>query len=81
MVEEILLGCKNLDQARSDRPKTVDFELVLQAIESNPESNPQIVPCNLGISQSNVVHHFHNLNKSILSSQIVLHITKLLQNF
>ena len=32
--------CKNIDdQARSSRPKIVDFEAVLQAIEANPASS------------------------------------------
>ena len=45
--------CKNLnDQARSGEPKRMDFQAVLQAIESNPASN---------LSCLSVVHHFHNL--------------------
>ena len=37
--EKFWLGCKNLDnQARSDRPKTVDSKAILQAIDANSES-------------------------------------------
>ena len=33
-------GCKNLDnQVRSDKPKTMDIEAVLKAIEANPASS------------------------------------------
>ena len=42
MVEKICLGCKKLnDQARTDRPKFVDSEAVLQVIEANPVSSSQ----------------------------------------
>ena len=51
-------SCKNLnDQARSSRPRIIDFKAKLQAI-----------------SQSNMFYHFHELNKSIRSCRIVLHI-------
>ena len=61
------LGCKNLsDQARSGRSK---------AIEANPTSSIQGVSDELGILQSNVVHHLHDIGKSIQSCWIVPHIT------
>ena len=62
------LGCKNFDnQARSNRPKTVDFETVPWAIKANPTSYTWRVSVELGISQSSVVRHLHNLGKSIWS--------------
>ena len=72
MVQEILLGLKNLDdQARSGRPKSVDSKAVLQAIEENMVSNIQRVSGELGISESSV------FNKSIWNSRIVPHIIKI----
>ena len=57
----------------------MNSEAVLQAIEPNSASSTLEVS-DLGISQSSVVNHLHNLGKSILINQIVLHITKILQN-
>ena len=43
--------CKKLDnKARSDRPKTVDSEAVLQAIETNPVCNTWSVSGEFSIS-------------------------------
>ena len=43
-------GCKNLnDQAKSGRPKTMDSEIMLQAIEANPVSSTHRVPSEFGI--------------------------------
>ncbi|XP_029643946.1 histone-lysine N-methyltransferase SETMAR-like [Octopus sinensis] len=45
-------GCKNLDdQARSGMRKTVDSEVVLQAIEANPACGTRSVSGKLGLSQ------------------------------
>ena len=67
MVQEILLGLeKNLNnQTRSGRPKTMDFKAIPQGIEENLVIITQRVPGKLSISQSSVVHHFHDLSKSI----------------
>ena len=74
--------CKNLDdQTSPGRPKNVDPEVVLQAIEVNPVSSSWRVSGKLGISQSSMIHHFHNLGKSIWNCRIVPHIIKILQNF
>ena len=52
--------CKNLEnQTRSSRPKTVDSEPVLQAIEANPASSIRRISSKLGISQSSMVCHLH----------------------
>ena len=65
-------GCKNLDnQARSSRPKNVDAEAALLAIEINLLSSTERVSGNLRISQSSLFHHFHNLDKSIQKFQIM----------
>ena len=56
-------------------------EAGLQAIEANLESNIWRVPGKLGILQSSVVHHLHNLSKSIQSCQTVLHVTKIFKNY
>ena len=66
--KEFCSVCMNLDdQARSAKPKTVDFE----AIETNLESSTWRVSGDLGISQSNVVGLLLDLNKSIQSCLIV----------
>ena len=76
------LGGKNLDdQARSCRPKIVDSEVMLQAIEANPASSTQRVSGKLSISQSGMVQHFHNICKSSWHCSIVLHIIKMSKNF
>ena len=73
---------KNLnDQARSGKPKTVDSEALLQTMEANPVGNTRRVSGEFSISLSSVVHHLHNLSKSISSSRIVFHFRKILQNF
>ena len=73
--------CNNLnDQTRSNRFETLDFKAILQANEANLASNCQRVPGGLSISQFSMVHHLH-FCKSIRSCQIVLHVTKILQNF
>ena len=48
---------------------------------SKPSRQIWRVSGELSILQSSVVCHFHNLSKSIQSFQIVLHVTKILQNF
>ena len=58
------LACKNVDdQARSGRPKIVDSEAVLQALDANLASNPRTVSGELDIWQSNVVGHLHDLHR------------------
>ena len=74
------LGCKNLNyQAWSS--KNVDSLAIFQAIETNPVSSALRVSGELGISQSSGVCYPHNFGKSIQSCQVVLYITKILQNF
>ena len=51
-------GRKDLNnQARSDRPKSMDSMAVLEAIEANLASNTWRVSDKLVISQSSVIHH------------------------
>ena len=65
--EKFLSGCKNLDdQTRSDEPKSVDSEAVLQTIEANPSSSTldaQRISGELSISQSNAVRKIMNQSK------------------
>ena len=63
------LGCK------SGSSKTMNFGALCQAIELM--SSTQRVSGELSILQFS---HFHNFSKSIQSCQIVLHVTKILQN-
>ena len=44
--------------------KTMDSEAVLQTIEADPASSTQNVSGELGISQSSVIRHLHDLGKS-----------------
>ena len=72
---------KNVDnQARSGRPKTIDSDSVLPAMETNLASNTWRVSGNLSFTQSSVIHYLHDLDKSIQICTIVSHITKILQN-
>ena len=48
---------------------------------ANPVSSTQRVSGELGISQSSVVCHLHDLDKSSQNYWIELHITKILQDF
>ena len=62
MVQEILLVLqRSNNQAKSGRPKTMNSEDILQAIEANPASSTP--SGKLGISLSSVVSHFHDLGK------------------
>ena len=83
MVQEIFWSvCKNLDdQARSGKHKTVNSEAVLQTIDANPARSNWRVSGELGLSQSNAVHHLYDLDKSIQNGWIVPDVTKILQNF
>ena len=62
------------DHARSRRPKNVDTEVVLQAIEANLEwfRRPQSLV---------LLVTFMTLTKSIQSGRIMSGVTKILQNF
>ena len=65
--KKFCFGCKYLnDQAISGKPKIVVCKSVLQAIEANSASSSQRpsveLSVELDISQSNVVHHFHELD-------------------
>ena len=58
-------GYKKLDdRAISDKPKTLDFEAMLQAIEANQTNISWRLWSEFGTSQSSVVNH---LSKSIWS--------------
>ena len=77
-----LVGTKNLNnQAKPGKPKTMDSKAMPWAIKANPVSNTQQVSGELDISQFSVVCHLYNLSKIIWSYWIVLHVTKILQNF
>ena len=81
LFKKFCLGCKNLDNKATEMPYTMDSKAILQAIEANPVSSTQRVSGKLRISQSSVVHHLHDLSKSIWSCWIMLHISKILQTF
>ena len=72
-------GCKNFDdQARSGRPKRVDFEAMLPAIEANPVISSQASSA----SNSPVLFViFPTPAKNIRKYWIKSHITKFLQTF
>ena len=53
----------------------MDSKAVFQAKEVNPVSSTWRVSGEFGISHSSVVHHLHDLGKSIWSCQILLHVT------
>ena len=56
-VKKFRSSCKNHDdQARSGRPKTIDFVTVFQSIDKSSE---------LDISKLNVLTHLDNLDKGI----------------
>ena len=75
-------GSKFLNnQARSSRPKTVGSEAMLLAIEANMVVGFWRVLEEFSITQSSVVCHLYDVGKSIRCCQIVLHATKILQNF
>ena len=63
---------------RSCMPKTMNSKATFQAKQANPASSTQRESGKLGITKSSVVY---NLSKNIWSSQIVLYVTKILQNF
>ena len=65
--KKFCLGCKNLnDPVKLDKPKTVDSETVLQAIEANLSSSTLRVSGELGmILLFSLVYHLYNLSKSI----------------
>ena len=64
MVKKLCSDSENLDdQARSNEPKTIYIEAVLQAIAANPVSSTQRVSGELSISQSSVICHLRNLPK------------------
>ena len=66
--KKFYVGFKKLNnQARLARPKTMDSGSVLKPIEANPVSSTWRVSGKPRLSQSSVVHHLHNLGKSILS--------------
>ena len=57
---------RNLDWvSRSDRPKIVDSEAVLQVMETNSVRSSGRLSAELVILLSNVILHLHNLDKSI----------------
>ena len=60
---------------------TLKNRLVLEATETNLVSRTGRVSGELGITQSSVVCHLHNVSKSIRSRQILPYITKILKNF
>ena len=64
MVEEILLRLQD-DSVNSSWSKTVDSKAMLQTIDANPMSSIRRVSGEFGISQSNVVHHLHELCKGV----------------
>ena len=81
-VKKFCSSRKNLnEQARSDRPKTIESDAVFHAIQANLVSSTRRVSGVFGISKSNMVHHPNNIGKNIRSCQIIPHVSKTLQNF
>ena len=77
MVQEISLDY----QVRSSKYKIVDSETVLHAIEANSVSSIRRVSGKLSNSLSCLVHHLYDQNNIIQICRIVLHTTRILQNF
>ena len=59
----------------------VESETVFQVMEGNTANSTQKISDDLGISQSNLVSHLYNLDKSIPNCPTVRHVHKILQNF
>ena len=73
--KKFYLGCKTFDdQARSGRPKTVDYE-------ANPANSTRRLSGEFSISQTSAVSHLHKLNKNIQSCQVYLILTKFCRIF
>ena len=71
--EKCCSGCKNLNkQASSGKPKTMNSEAILQAIEASLVGSTYRVSGKFIIVQSNVICHLHNL--STRSCRIVSHV-------
>ena len=82
LFQKFHLGYKNVDdQARSGWPKIVDSETTFQAIVANQAINNRRRSGELGISQSSVVCHLHDLGKSMQNHRILSYNIKILQNF
>ena len=75
MVQKILLGLQEPQQSGKVRPKNIDSEAVFYVKKANSKS------IKLGISQSRMIYHLHNIGKSNQNCQIVPHVTKIFQNF
>ena len=67
-------------QAKSGRPKSINCKTVLKDIEADLMVNTWRVSGEFSNSESNVVGHFHDLDKTIHNCQIVAHVTKIVQN-
>ena len=81
-VKEFHLSYMSLDdQIKSNGPKTMKSKIMFQAIEPHQVSTTQRVSGEFGISPFSMVCHFYNHSKSIQNCGILLHFTKVLQNF
>ena len=77
--KKFCLGYKSLDnQTKSDGSKNHGLQNSAPCHRGN---STQRISSELGISQSNVVCYLHDLGRSIWNCWIVLHVTKILQNF
>ena len=83
MVEEISLELHEPHQSGKVRwaQNYEFFGTVHQAININGASSNRRVSGEVDISQSSVVHHLHDLDKSIRSCGIAFHFTKIWPNF
>ena len=82
LFEKFYSGYKNLDDlSRSGRPTSLYSKTLIQFIDANPVSSTRKVSSELHISQYSIVYHLDVLSRSKLNCQIVLHVTKPLQNF
>ena len=57
-------GDTNLtDKKRSGRPKTINSEAILNAVEINPSTSTRRLTAELGIPKTSIVRHLHSLGK------------------
>ena len=68
-------------QGPAGKPKSMNSKTVLQVIDTSLASSIWRVSGEFCISQSSVVYHLYNLDKSIQSCWIEPHVIQILQNF
>ena len=84
LFKNFLLGCKNFDnQARSGRPKSVDCEAILQAIETNLVNSSTQRISGIGLASLHPVWFitFTTLAKASRTTELCLTLLKYCQTF